>query len=241
MIKFFRHIRKSLLMETGKTGKYFKYAIGEIILVVIGILIALSINNWNTIRLEKNEEVKLLTDMRSEFKKNLKLLSEYDIVRIDTVLNNQDYLINYNDLNKTNNLSIAFQKAFKHPTWNPSLMILDDLKNSGKLSKISNNHLKQSLYNWYSFYTDYLEDIKVSEISYQNLLSYTLNNGIYFDLMTSINSGNLSKHKQLVELLLKDKIFMSFLINYNQVVLIRKKEYLDAQNIIKEIIKESNN
>ncbi|WP_104736414.1 DUF6090 family protein [Hanstruepera ponticola] len=46
MIKFFRHIRQSLIMEN-KTGKYFKYAIGEIILVVIGILIALQINNWN--------------------------------------------------------------------------------------------------------------------------------------------------------------------------------------------------
>lgn len=46
MIKFFRHIRQQLLSE-GKTGKYLKYAIGEIILVVIGILIALSINNWN--------------------------------------------------------------------------------------------------------------------------------------------------------------------------------------------------
>ena len=46
MIKFFRHIRKSLLMEN-KTSKYFKYAIGEIVLVVIGILIALQINNWN--------------------------------------------------------------------------------------------------------------------------------------------------------------------------------------------------
>ena len=46
MIKFFRHIRKSLLMEN-KTTKYFKYAIGEIVLVVIGILIALQINNWN--------------------------------------------------------------------------------------------------------------------------------------------------------------------------------------------------
>ncbi len=43
MIKFFRDIRKNL-METGKTGKYFKYAIGEIILVVIGILIALQLN-----------------------------------------------------------------------------------------------------------------------------------------------------------------------------------------------------
>jgi hypothetical protein len=46
MIKLFRNIRKNLLNE-GKTSKYFKYAIGEIVLVVIGILIALSINNWN--------------------------------------------------------------------------------------------------------------------------------------------------------------------------------------------------
>ena len=46
MIKFFRSIRKTLLSE-GKKSKYFKYAIGEIVLVVIGILIALQINNWN--------------------------------------------------------------------------------------------------------------------------------------------------------------------------------------------------
>jgi len=46
MIKFFRKIRKNLLNE-GKATRYFKYAIGEIILVVIGILIALRINNWN--------------------------------------------------------------------------------------------------------------------------------------------------------------------------------------------------
>ncbi len=55
MIKFFRHIRKSLLMEN-KTSKYFKYAIGEIILVVIGILIALQINTWNQGRLSKKME-----------------------------------------------------------------------------------------------------------------------------------------------------------------------------------------
>jgi hypothetical protein len=46
MIKFFRKTRQNLLNE-GKTSKYFKYAIGEIVLVVIGILIALQINNWN--------------------------------------------------------------------------------------------------------------------------------------------------------------------------------------------------
>src|SRR5210317_1244230 len=62
MIKFFRTIRKSLLMEN-KTGKYFKYAIGEIILVVIGILIALSINTWNENKKTKSYEVKMLSEI----------------------------------------------------------------------------------------------------------------------------------------------------------------------------------
>jgi len=77
VIKFFRHIRKSLLMEN-KTGKYFKYAIGEIILVVIGILIALSINNWNEGRKEKllasTYRIKIINDL------------ETDLTNIDSLL-----------------------------------------------------------------------------------------------------------------------------------------------------------
>jgi len=57
-------------METGKTGKYFKYAIGEIVLVVIGILIALSINNWNETRKENtladNYRNKIINDLESD-------------------------------------------------------------------------------------------------------------------------------------------------------------------------------
>lgn len=63
MIKLFRNIRKNLLNE-GKTSKYFKYAIGEIILVVIGILIALSINTWNEQRKEKAIVVNVLKNIR---------------------------------------------------------------------------------------------------------------------------------------------------------------------------------
>ena len=55
-----------------KTGKYLKYAIGEITLVVIGILIALQINNWNINRLERKTEKKILLDLNVEFKENLK-------------------------------------------------------------------------------------------------------------------------------------------------------------------------
>ncbi|ASV31799.1 DUF6090 family protein [Maribacter cobaltidurans] len=64
MIKFFRKIRQNLLDE-GKTLKYFKYAVGEIVLVVIGILIALQINNWNENRKVDGEIVKILTEIRS--------------------------------------------------------------------------------------------------------------------------------------------------------------------------------
>lgn len=54
MIPFFRKIRKKMA-DDNKPLQYIRYAIGEIVLVVIGILIALSVNNWNNHRIEKNE------------------------------------------------------------------------------------------------------------------------------------------------------------------------------------------
>ena len=65
MIKFFRKIRYNL-MEQNKTSKYFKYAIGEIVLVVIGILIALQINNWNEQRKNNSYELKLLDQLKKD-------------------------------------------------------------------------------------------------------------------------------------------------------------------------------
>ena len=65
MIKFFRKIRYDL-MEKNKTGKYLKYAVGEIILVVIGILIALQINNWNEQRKLIQLELNAMSEVRDD-------------------------------------------------------------------------------------------------------------------------------------------------------------------------------
>ena len=86
MIKFFRKIRQNLLSE-GKTGKYFKYAIGEIILVVIGILIALQINNWNEHRKQKLNDNKFLKNLRYE-------------IELDTSVF-ADKIAEYNHINKS--------------------------------------------------------------------------------------------------------------------------------------------
>ena len=73
MIKFFRQIRQTLIMEN-KTTKYFKYAIGEIILVVIGILIALQINNWNENNKLKKQEKELLANVLIHLQQDAKAI-----------------------------------------------------------------------------------------------------------------------------------------------------------------------
>ena len=62
-------------MEKNKTGKYLKYAIGEIVLVVIGILIALQINNWNNQRIEKNQQIKIMNRVLSDVQNDIQELS----------------------------------------------------------------------------------------------------------------------------------------------------------------------
>ena len=89
MIKFFRKIRQKLVSEN-KFSKYLIYAIGEIILVVIGILIALSINNWNTDRLEEKEVANFLEQIKTEL--------ESDIIHFNQTLSNLQRFTEY--LNK---------------------------------------------------------------------------------------------------------------------------------------------
>jgi len=70
MFRFFRRIRQKLLTERN-LSKYLIYALGEILLVVAGILIALQINNWNELRKDRHQEIKLLKQLNSDLDRNL--------------------------------------------------------------------------------------------------------------------------------------------------------------------------
>ncbi len=92
MIKFFRKIRQNLLTE-GKTSKYFKYAIGEIILVVIGILIALQINNWNEERKERAIVKNVLKNIRYDLIADTVNFSS-SIKKVPQILEGAKFLLN---------------------------------------------------------------------------------------------------------------------------------------------------
>jgi hypothetical protein len=73
MLTFFRKIRKALL-DSGRISRYLLYAFGEILLVVVGILIALQINNWNEWRKERIQETKVLTELVKTLTRNCSLI-----------------------------------------------------------------------------------------------------------------------------------------------------------------------
>jgi hypothetical protein len=96
MIKIFRKTRQKLLMEN-KTGKYLKYALGEIILVVIGILIALNINSWNERRIEKSMTIDFLKNIRLDLQTDIKKLSE-NSKAIPEIIDSAQFLLNNTEL-----------------------------------------------------------------------------------------------------------------------------------------------
>ncbi|MEO0572896.1 MAG: DUF6090 family protein [Bacteroidota bacterium] len=157
MIKFFRRIRQSLLSENprerhaGKFSRYLLYAIGEIVLVVIGILIALQINEWNDVKKAKKAEIGVLQDLKEEFKSNQKeLFLQKEVVSKAFDANNKlmslfnkekSYL-----LSKNIDSLIFFSVEFDR--YSPTENVLQDLLQSGRLALVSNDSLRSLLFDW---------------------------------------------------------------------------------------------
>jgi len=148
MIKFFRKIRYNLMSEN-KTSKYFKYAIGEILLVMIGILLALQVNNWNEKRLQNNLEISYLKSLMEEFQGNLK-----EVERVKTLnAKNMESAVELSNhigpdtptLNEIEFSKLVAKTMFNEIQYRPGTGILNEVISSGKLSIISNKELKKAL------------------------------------------------------------------------------------------------
>ncbi|MGB5420145.1 DUF6090 family protein [Algibacter sp.] len=149
MIKFFRKIRQNLLSEN-KFSKYLIYAFGEIILVVIGILIALQINNNNNYNEQRKVEQEYLLSLQAEFETNLNKINtsikenEQRVVALDNLLT----LFDRNVLDTVSNQAISqmFLPILGSALgYLPAKGVLSDIISSGKLNIIENKSLRQHL------------------------------------------------------------------------------------------------
>ena len=156
MITLFRRIRRKLANEN-RFLQYSRYAIGEIVLVMVGILLALQVNTWNEERKERFEEETILKQLQVDFKSNLNQLDQKINIRNDFV-NSSKQLFNYIDqqnLRNRDSIDYHIAKTLPYATFDP---IIIDLASSGELSLIRNADLKQALTRWTSDISDVIED-----------------------------------------------------------------------------------
>ena len=154
MLRFFSKIRKSTLDE-GKAGKYLKYAIGEIFLVVVGILIALQINNWNEEQKEGLIEVSLIKKILSDLKETHMSLKE-DIEINQRGINSNNIITEA--LTNSKNYESSFDQHFGNVQYNSQFTIssggYEQLKTTG-FEVISNNEIREVIIDihdrWYDF------------------------------------------------------------------------------------------
>jgi hypothetical protein len=146
MLRFFRNIRKKLAAEN-KVAKYLRYAIGEIFLVVIGILIALQINNWNENRKERLIEIKYLSNLKHDLQSDSTDLVYYKNIRLGQVSAVQE-LIKYaesNDVNDIYKLDSLYTTIALWWEFVPNNNTFEELISSGNLQLIRNDSIKNLL------------------------------------------------------------------------------------------------
>ena len=230
MIKFFRKIRQKLLMEN-KTSKYFKYAIGEIVLVVIGILIALQINTWNENRKVRNDTYTLSLRLLNEVEKNIKSLglSIGELQKVDkATLTTLDLISDDFSAIDASFLDSLIFKIIITPNSKFYTSVLNEALATGKVSLFQNDALKQTIYDIPTI----IEEVKTAEKGIdvdinENLVPFFYDNislravdAKFSDYASKITSSKLKPSDNRViltsrkfENILDNKYFLSQLLN----------------------------
>ncbi len=151
MLRFFRQIRKTLMVQN-KIRSYFLYAIGEIALVMIGILLALQINNWNELRKEQAREISYLNRLHENITFDNQRINQ-NIEFYGSVLKKGELALEFANDDDVSNFSdweilVAFFHASQIGPMIPTSTTYDELKSAGELSLIRNSELRDRL----SFY-----------------------------------------------------------------------------------------
>lgn len=227
MLKFFRKIRLKLLSENppagraGKFSKYLIYAIGEIILVVIGILLALQINNWNENEKLKAEEVKFLNNFKQSLIADIEFnkfrFDKYDLTKesISILLTHMEEDLPYQD-------SLKYHFGRITNTWTPKINteVFEALK-SKDVNLISNDVLRDKMISYYSWSSAVLD----AQINKYVQRIEGANSTIFNTRFVALWNGNYQKYRltkifddleiEMVPInyneLKKDKVFMYFL------------------------------
>ena len=196
MTPFFRRIRRKLANDN-QFLKYSRYAIGEIVLVVIGILIALQINNWNENRKDRKKEEIYITNIQRDLKAQLVILDRATRGEFSSYENlsnaqksfhkNNGFVVNTKNLSEISAINDRF-------TFNIVDTALEEIKSSGNLDIIQKSTVKDSLLKYYDelrlsaqiIASNNIQNDNAALANSLNLISVTGDNS---EMFANFNSG----------------------------------------------------
>ncbi len=236
-------------LPAGKAGnkfsKYLLYAIGEIFLVVIGILIALQLNTWNEHVKNRAQEDQILRQLKEEYQENLLELKAKMAMRKE-MLTACTRLLNYyetpNSWTLADSVAVDFTKTTYTPTFNPVVGVTNELLASGKLYLIEHENLKPMLTNWTGISTrliEYEEDLR--NMTENEYAPYLRENYSYRSLFNGLWSWEVlnAKRKDKSELIkgfMNDENLEDYIISVASAVLITENEATIVQKHIEGIL-----
>ena len=247
MVKIFRKIRQNVIAEK-RFSKYLIYALGEIILVVVGILIALAINNGNQNRITEQNEQTYLRGLLEEFQtskmklKNLIAVNQRNYTGAKQILEH----ISRTEAPPT---EAAFSELMYHTfsddiAFNPNNSLLQEMINSGNLKNLRNTDLRKQLTNWISTIEDITKQEEELGIQREKVLDMFRTNknslrtifkqaGIYDDLGLPKTSEDISNLGLLNSTEFENNILMFILASYAT----EKAHYIPLMHDLDTILK----
>lgn len=242
MIKFFRIIRKNSIKEN-KIIDYFKYALGEIVLVVLGILIALSINNWNSKRLDNLRAERFNHNLKIQLKNNLADVDFYIEENTFNYDKSKDLIKIIGNKNKKPDDSKIDSLIFLNSGdfhLNLDINIITEARENGDLELLPSESLRQSIYYLSNLYNEILERERITNANLNNrFLPYLTKNYNIKNLVYSLSfDKDLEKSKVYKGdnyKMLANQEFENLITNR----LINTKELLDLYIELKEEIEKT--
>ena len=161
MISFFRKIRQKLLSQNRVT-RYLAYAIGEIFLVMIGILLALKVNEWRDLRLKKEKELQTINLLIRDLVDDEKNLQVFEFGVKEQEANVIKLLESIKDRKSTDSILNYTQGGLGVWLYRPSYPTYEGLKQSGALDIISNPEMRDMIIQYHEEIVTYLDDLRES-------------------------------------------------------------------------------
>ena len=232
------------MADDNRPLQYARYAIGEIVLVVIGILIALQINTWNQDRIEKRKEQSVLRSLHKTFSANLENLN-FVMILSQRSFDSSKQLLTLIEPNaagySTTYIDSLVGEMINYSTYDPSTGAVDNIINSGKLNIIQNEVLKSNISDWSGMLDDTKKDIDIANNHAFNVLLIYLNDKINLKNIAAPNRVTEKTNLNLVEpshfpvnydTFMRSKEFENLVsfhaLNFNYLI----KEYLEIKQYL---------